>query len=303
MKGGLRTRYQALSAWRELQQQTRVADAQSTRNSGFTIVEVMIVLAVTGALFISAAVAISGRTNKTQFQQAINDVVTSLRQNINSTSIGYYPNTSNFTCKNSSNTMNIISGTNKQGTNNDCIFLGKATQFGVTGTDPEQYVTYPIAALRQDSAGDQVHDFNSAKAAAIYPSSAQSSAPDDSSADRLMYGLTVSKMYYNGNTANSIGAFAIISDVTTYSYSNSKLQSGSQQLMLVPITGSSLNDTKGNAVNKINAALQSPSAATSGIQICFDSGSTDQSGLVTIGGSGGQQLTVTLQIKNGKGCA
>ncbi len=301
MKGGLRTRYQALYAWRE-KQQHEAAGIEDAQRAGFTIVEVLIVLAITGLLFVSAAATISGRTNKTQFQQSINDIVTALRQNINSTAIGYYPNNGDFTCTNSSNTMVIKQIANKQGMNGDCIFLGKAVQFGVTGTDPQQYITYPIAALRVDSNGEEVHDITQAKPAAVYPSAAQPNAPNDSAIDKLMYGLTVSKMFYNNNPANTIGSFAVISDLSNYSYSNSQLQSGSQQMLLVPIATSVIGDSLPGAVGKINAKLPSSAAATSGVQICFDSGSTDQSGLVTIGGSGGQQLSVALSIKNGKGC-
>lgn len=301
MKGGLRTRYRT-ALRRGKQHQDSAAIDGVRKNGGFTVVEVMIVLAVTGLLFVSAATAISGRTNKTQFQQSINDIVSALQQNINSTAIGYYPNASNFKCTNNSGSMVITSGTNTAGTNSDCIFLGKAIQFGVTGTDPQQYVTYPIAALRVDTTGEEVHSITTANPAVIYPAAPQTNAPNDTQTDKLMYGLTVSKMFYNNNTGNTIGSFAVISDLSTYSYSDSKLQSGSQQLILVPISTTGLNDTVASTAGKINQKLAGSPTATSGVQICFDSGTTDQSGLVTVGGSGGQQLNVTLQIKSGKGC-
>jgi prepilin-type N-terminal cleavage/methylation domain-containing protein len=300
MKGGLRTRYQ--TALRRGKQHHDSAAVEDASRAGFTIVEVMIVLAITGLLFISAAVTMNGRTNKTQFQQSINDVASALRQNINSTAIGYYPNSDNFNCQNSSGALKITGGSNKQGMNNDCIFLGKVVQFGVTGTDPQQYATFPIAALRVDTNGEEVHDIAMANPTAIYPSPQQPNAPNDVSTDKLMYGLTVSKMIYNNSTTNTIGSFAVISDLSTYSYSDSKLQSGSQQLILVPIATSGLNSSIGSMASTINQKLATSVKATAGIQICFDSGTTDQSGLVTIGGSGGQQLNVSLAIKNGKGC-
>lgn len=289
MKGGLHARYRALS-WLGKKQHSRttVSVSDDQNHAGFTIVEVLVVLAVTGALFVSAAVAISGRTNKTQFQQSINDVVTMLSQSINSTSIGYYPNTSDFTCQNVSNVLVLKTGTNHQGTNNDCIFLGKATQFGVSSTDPQQVATFPIAALRTDSTGQDVHDLASADPTVI---------PNGESTDPLLYGLTVSKMYYNNDPTKQIGAFAIITDLSNYSYSNSFLQSGSQQMILVPILNTSLGATIPSTATAINANLKLSTAATSGVQICLDSGTTNQSGLVTIGGSGGQQLTVSVAIK------
>ena len=65
---------------------------------GFTIVETLIVLAVSGLLLISAIVMISGRTNKTQFTTAANDLKQSLEQVINEISSGYFPNANNFQC-------------------------------------------------------------------------------------------------------------------------------------------------------------------------------------------------------------
>jgi len=274
----------------------------ANKGAGFTIVEVMIVLAVTGALFISAAVAISGRTNRTQFQQSINQITDVIRQNINDVSVGYYPNSGNIRCTSDGNTMSITSGAVEQGTNSGCVILGRAMQFSPSPvTDPEQYVMYPIAGMQRDNDGDEITTLAGAKPAVIFPSSAQSAAPDGSDKSKLQYGLTVSKMYYGGNEANAIGAFALVSSLG--SYNGAQLQSGSQQISLVPVVGSSRNSTQTAAANAINSNLAtSPVAPTGGVSICFDSGTTNQSGLVTIGGSNSSQLSVTLSIKGNKGC-
>lgn len=277
----------------------------ANKGAGFTIVEVMIVLAVTGALFISAAVAISGRTNRTQFQQAINQITDVIRQNINDVSVGYYPNSGNLACSSDGTTITLkpnASGQNTQGTNSGCVLLGRAMQFSPSPTtDPEQYISYPIAGMQRDSDGDEITSLAAAKPAVIFPSGSQPNSPDGSDKSPLQYGLTVSKMYYGGNQANTIGAFALVSSLG--SYSGSQLQSGSQQISLVPIVGSSRNATQTSTANTINSNLAtSPAAPTGGVSICFDSGSTNQSGLVTIGGSNSSQLSVTLSIKGNKGC-
>lgn len=301
-KGGLRTRSRGISAFlRKMQHQSGTARLKNGKSTGFTIIEVMIVLAVTGALFISASVLIAGRTNKTQFQQAINDATAQIRQTLNEVSTGYYANLGNFQCQNISNALSITSGSAKQGSNSGCVFLGKVMQFGVKNTDPQQYTTFAVAGLQKDASNNEVTTYTDAKPAVIYPSTAQPNAPNSATSGKLLYGLSVSKMYYNGNQANSIGSVAFLT--TLGSYAGTDLQSGANKITVVPVTGTALNDTPANAANTINSNLVSSSAIslTNGVQICFDSAGTNQSGLVTIAGNG-QQFSVTLSIKGNKGC-
>jgi len=301
-KGGQRTRSRGFSAaLRNMQYQNGIARLRQGRSSGFTIVEVLIVLAVTGLLFVSAATLISGRTNKTQFQQAINDATAQIRQTLNEVSTGYYANLGNFKCQNISNALSITSGSATQGSNSGCVFLGKVMQFGVKNTDPQQYTTFAVAGLQKDASNNEVTTYTDAKPAVIYPSTAQPNAPNSATTGKLLYGLNVSKMYYNGNQANNIGAVAFLT--TLGSYTGTDLQSGANKITVVPVTGTALNDTPANAANTINSNLVSSSAIslTNGVQICFDSAGTNQSGLVTIAGNG-QQFSVTLSIKGNKGC-
>lgn len=301
-KGGLCTRSRGSAIMRKIHAyQNGDAHLKSGKSRGFTVVEVLIVLAVTGLLFVSAAALISGRTNKTQFQQAINDTTAQIRQTLNEVSTGYYANLGNFKCQNISNAMSITSGSAEQGSNSGCVFLGKVMQFGVKDTDPQQYTTFAVAGLQKDAAGNEVTTYTDAKPAVIYPSTAQPNSPNSATTGKLLYGLTVSKMYYNGNTANNVGAVAFLT--TLGSYAGTDLQSGAQKITVVPVTGTALNDTPANAANTINSNLVSSSAIslTNGVQICFDSAGTNQSGLVTIAGNG-QQFSVTLSIKGNKGC-
>lgn len=302
MKGGLGTRYRLSLSKRTGAHHTDGAPAQDTSKQGFTIVEVMIVLAVTGGLFLAAAIAISGRTNKTQFQQSINQITDVIRQNINEVSVGYYPNAGNIRCTSTGSTLTLTSGSVEQGTNSGCVFLGKAMQFSPSpAEDPEKYISYSIAGMQRDSTGDEITSLAAARPTVIFPSSSQANAPDAAQRSSLQYGLTVSKMYYGGNEANAIGAFALVSSLG--SYNGGQLQSGSQQISLVPITGSTRNSSLTTMANTINSNLaSSPVAPTGGVSICFDSGGTNESGLVTIGGGNSSQLSVTLTIKGNKGC-
>lgn len=307
MKGGLRTRYRASTEMRAKKYfQFRSASDGDSQNLGFTIVEVMIVLAVTGALFVSAAVLISGRTAKTQFEQSINQMTGQIRQQINDVASGYYPNRDNFACaKNAAgNGVAITAGTNAQGTNADCIFLGKALHFGATNADIQRYTIFPVAGLRTTSTGDEVTSIAAANPNVIYPAAPNTNAPNGTDTTPLQYGLKVSKMYYNGNQSLTTGVVAFLTSLGQYN--GTELVSGSSQVSMLPILNTTIGEDTGTTAAKINSNIVSSANAfatpAQSVSICFDSGTTEQSGLVEIGGGNGRQLSVTLTIKGNKGC-
>ncbi|MGI0135266.1 MAG: type II secretion system protein, partial [Candidatus Micrarchaeaceae archaeon] len=95
-----------------------VGRAQYAR-SGFTIVETMIVLAITGALFIAIASTLAGRQNSAEFNHAIQTVQAQIQQTVNQVSAGFYPSNSNFTCSASGSAVIFNSGAVGQGSNQD----------------------------------------------------------------------------------------------------------------------------------------------------------------------------------------
>src|SRR5688572_13139275 len=98
----------------------------ASRQGGFTVIEVIIVLAISGALFVSAAIMISGRQNQTAFDQSVQQIHSQIQQALNEVSAGYYPNNTDFQCTAlvSGSPPTISSGSASQGTNSGCIFLG-----------------------------------------------------------------------------------------------------------------------------------------------------------------------------------
>jgi prepilin-type N-terminal cleavage/methylation domain-containing protein len=275
-------------------------------SSGFTIVEVMIVLAVTGLLFLSAAALISGRTDQTEFDQSIRAVQQQIQQTINEVSAGDYPNDTNYTCVDNNNSLSFATGGQGQGTNQNCIFLGTAMQFGV-GPNGDSETTYTLAGLRQ-SGGDEVTDLAQAIPAIVAPN-----GNPDAQTLPLDYGLHTygTSMNYsiNGGGLTPIGAVAFVYSLASYGQANT-INSGSQHVNVVPIRGSQLGDP--SPVTTIDGALPTLDAldASSGtaVTICFASATTSQYGLITIGGntnSNNGQLGVTLSIidkTNGSTC-
>jgi hypothetical protein len=121
----------------------------------------------------------------------------------------------------------------------------------------------------------------------------------------LQNGLTVAvpavpadAMWYNNGASDiNIGAVAFVPSFAKYTGAN--VDSGSQQVSVVAIPGTAVNSTLPVAADAINAGIAGGIVnPTNGVSICFDSGGTNQSGLITIGG-GGHPLAVTLQIMQG----
>lgn len=113
---------------------------------GYTIVEVLMVLAASGLILIIAIDAIEGKVNKTEFKTAISDIKTQIQLTMNEVPNGVYQpiNNSGTYCDITTNAAlpapykrpvqfyNIPAGTTvSQGQNYGCIFIGKIMQFDV----------------------------------------------------------------------------------------------------------------------------------------------------------------------------
>jgi type II secretory pathway pseudopilin PulG len=271
--------------------------------AGYTIVEVIIVMAITAALLISALALISGQQQRTEFSQSINDINSQIQDVMNDVSTGYYANTGNFTC----DATGLHSGTNNQGTNKDCIFIGRAMQFGVGG-NKSAFDIYNIIGQRQITSGGttkEVQSFAETQPLAIALPNVPSGA-DATDRRTLNSGLTANKMYYldANNVSHFVSAVAFMTSFANYSGGN--LVSGAQTVSLVPIDGTDLatNNAESNTVSGITTFKSTTFTQgnninpASGVVICFQSGGTNQYGQITIGGNG-RQLTTDLIINAG----
>jgi type II secretory pathway pseudopilin PulG len=269
--------------------------------NGFTISETLIVVAITGVMFSAIVFTLSGRQNRTEFTQSIQEVQSQIEQVIHDVGVGYYPNANNFQCSASLSGPVFGVGSTEQGANKGCVFLGKAIQFGVPSTKNgiEDFKIYSIAGLQRTAAGDEVTDYASAKPKVVAPPSTPAGV-DTTETKYLLYGLTTKEITY-GSPASQVGAIAFVNSLA--SYEGSAIQSGAQQVRIVPIMTSALGQTQNQAITAINGQFTSSIVdPADGIRLCFVSGGTDQSGLITIGGTS-RQLAVTLTIKGNKTCS
>lgn len=280
---------------------------------GFTIIETLIVLAVSGLLLLSAMLLVVGQQNKVQFTQSIQEIQSAIQQTMAEVGSGYYSNPGDLRCEGTNGNLRITSGGREQGSNTGCIFIGKAMQFGVRDTDPQNYVVHSIAGLQDAGANiNGQRPLADADPTVLAPGQTTNNTgtfPNASRMGRLLYGLqAVSMTYTKDGVRRPIGAVAFVSGLGNYQ--DSELLAGNQQVMLVPVGDSDhgtvpLSTITEQVVDDINNNLadpdKSPINPNGGVQICFASAGTEQSGLVTLG-SNGRSLTVKLDIKSTKDC-
>ena len=127
---------------------------------GYTIVEVLIVLAVSGLLFVMAANFISGRQGKTAFNQGVNEMTSRLQGMVNDVSDGNYSDLPASCAFNGTNTVTNSGGAGPpHGENPQCVFLGKLIHF--TGKIPTHtYEILSVAGGRLDTAGKPIVNLN-----------------------------------------------------------------------------------------------------------------------------------------------
>lgn len=311
---------------------------------GFTIVEVMIVLAVSGLLLISAIVLINGRQAKTEFTTGINDELSQIQQIITDTTDGYYPNNGDISCTGNPGVGVVLkSAATKQGTNSGCIYLGSAIQFGLGSTSPNSSTlgVLPIVGNAYQIVGGvktPVLTVSGSVPRALYPANgtaAESGVPTDAvEQDYMENGLQIA----NGNNACGLGAGStaavcylpekiggswtatgmaafVVGDNTgniaaPAAGSGSYLQSGTPQISLYAVAGSSDDKAFMTASSNVHAFSSFPSQGldpAKEVLVCVsDYGGGGGSGLFTIGGSstatsnGG--LGVTVQMKGDSTC-
>ncbi len=114
---------------------------------GYTIVEVMFVLAASSMMFVIAGTFINGKQSKTSFTSGVNELASRIQDTINQVTDGQYSDIK-VNCQRTGSTINFPAGTpNDVGTNSDCFFFGKVMHFSVDG-QKDKYDVISMAGRR-----------------------------------------------------------------------------------------------------------------------------------------------------------
>lgn len=257
---------------------------------GYTVAEVMIVLAVTSALFIAVASTISGQQARSEFAQAVRETDSKIQDIMNDVGTGYYADPSSLQCSASSGGPVMTSGTYNKGTNADCIYVGRVIQFAPSGSNGESLDVINVAGLRLDfTKKTEVINLTEAKPVAI-------SEPVENF--KLQAGAKlISARYDNGAGPVGFGSLGIFSDFTSYNGTN--LQSGARNINVIPVSTTTLGQTFADTALAIkNNSATSVMNPAKGVVLCIQSAGSNQHALINVGGLG-RKITTNTTVQDG----
>lgn len=287
--------------------------AERGRGAGYTILETLIFLAVTAAMFASAMAFISGRQNRTEFASAVRDFETSINDIANDVSNGYYANITDggqrLYCyvngAGGGSASIVIEGrsTDAQGANQGCIFIGKALQFRSSATDGNERYTAISLVGKQYKNGSPTYgdaeNYADSGVKAIADAGPSDSTPDATNSLRIGGGATVGCVLYinaavpstyscaTPNGMTRVDTVAFMTKFTASSFEEENRTGSTAVNLLVPSSGlaNGSNRSLETVVNEVNGFNDTtPSNPSGGVHICLQSGGTNQHAWVVLGG-------------------
>ncbi|MDB5163797.1 MAG: hypothetical protein JWS12_415 [Candidatus Saccharibacteria bacterium] len=271
---------------------------------GYTVVETMIFLAITGVLFAAAFSFIANKQVSAEFNRATRDFQSQLQDVTNDVATGFYPGAGDFTCtQNGINpTFNNVAPANPTGV---CIFTGKILHFE---KGANSFNIYSTVGLKQQL-GIDVTKLEDARIRVVAKEPTYSPiAKDITTSGNLGFGLNVTKVYYSySGTDTDISAIGLFSTFTPTDPTSGDALSGATVTQVKPITSPAIGalaaialtdhpgfaglvDAPNSGPPPINSGLASPDK----VVICTHGGNGKPAAFVI--GNGGGGTTVEMHI-------
>lgn len=260
--------------------------------AGFSILEVLIFIAVSSLMFISAIAVIGGRQRQVQFAQGTREFDAKLRDIINDVTTGYYPSNETVSCEvGVDGEVNIQSGTDQKiGENSVCIYVGKVIQFQPDG-DESMIRIYSMAGRRfSDSESSIVTTIDQAnpKAVALPGVVTFTKTSQD---HLLLYGLKVTRVFrpISSSVFTDYGAVAIMSNFGGSSVSEA------QSVEIGGIVGSEMGSNEDSALSTINQLTDLSSQSGS---VGYMEKNTEEGVVICLESSDGRKSSLSFGVKN-----
>lgn len=211
----------------------------SVSNSGYTILETLIVMGITTAMFLIVASAFGGRQQQVEFAQAVRNFDSKLEDIKNDVATGYFPKNETARCRVvGNNPINRrpdyqTGGTIPDlGTNEECVSIGKVIQISpdisALGNSNEngQYIkVYNVSGLRTLSNGENPLNLIDARP----------TADPNPELILLEWGMKVTRVISSESTSvNDRGAIAIFSSLNRSSAIASSTSNEALQVNIIP---------------------------------------------------------------------
>lgn len=264
---------------------------------GYTIVEVIIVLAISGMMFLIAANFINGKQEHTAFVQGTNDMVNQLQNIVNDVTDGHYSDIPIY-CQGTSAAVTFPSGTPpSQGSNQSCVFWGKMMSF-YGAAQPTQYQLFSLAASRSLTGG--LPAGGTGAVSAIPGLTINGTIPQSLYIPNTSTGKVKVVRATGGTvTSYSIGFTQGLGATTTLSDGSTTYQSGTQDVGLVydsalsaPATNYVTPNTENSSGSKVKGTFIRPAKSAT---ICLSDGT--RYARIFIGGTSNNsnQLSISAQ--------
>lgn len=275
----------------------------TAKSGGFTVVETLIFLAVSMAMFVSATVLISGRQGKIQFNNAVRDFESNLIDMANDVANGYYQSNNDITCTVLGGAPNPQPATKDLGTNQDCIFIGRVVM--PDKINPESFNTYSLAGLRTvagaAAVGAEKRTNDVATLAQAMPRLIHN-VPSAIDNKDIGYGTTIQCIEVDTGgglptcASASKTALAFLTNIRggiAETESSNKSGAGIHAVLYAYSPADYQTSDLKDAV-----AIASYGTTAKSAVICLKSGTTNQYAQIKIGADSSSSLTITSEIRN-----
>jgi prepilin-type N-terminal cleavage/methylation domain-containing protein len=270
--------------------------------AGFTIIEVMVVLAVTGFMFLAALEATNGQISQATFTSGLSQLASQIQDGADQVENGSYSNVPLATCvpPGIGSTMGVQvsfpNGSAGQGSNSHCVFAGTLFQFVPAGSSGD-YEQLSLAASRTCPNGaplvlycyDEPTPFGGTGIGPIEPNpnlTVQNSVPDNLTIQVMGYTDTISGHHYL-LTTHTTGTNVLFGFVQNFGLGLG--QSGSQGSPYIVYYSASSSLSPASADNAVNGANLAQAS-----EVCIGLSDGQQYAEIDIGASGTDQLSVSV---------
>lgn len=252
---------------------------------GYTIVEVLIVMAVSGSMFVLAANFINGRQARTSFQQGTNELASRMQGMISDVIDGHYSDIP-FNCQQSGLGPLIFPPGSPSPGASDCVFMGKLLHFQPNAS---RYEVLSLAGAREKALGGGiVTNLSDAQLTLIGALRAEEIIPQSLTIRRV--NITDQDGTFYGNTRWSIGFMQGLGvpDATGASYS-----SGAPTVAMIYSQGVDASTGIPTPIGQVNNRI----AYASRVSLCLTDGvGGTRFSRLSIGANNNSQIDVQTRI-------
>ena len=255
------------------------------REGGYTIVEVLIVLTVSSALFSMVAFSFSGKQAKNESTQSARDLESLIQSTVNNVFNANYP--SGLRCQLTGlggSPVVSVDATVKPGSTRGCIFIGKIISFRQRSAQ----VASVIGRQFQGSTTADIENIAQSMARVVTVAGVETYS--------YPYSMTVSKVETAGVTPTQFGSLAFIYELGGAASSNNPL-SGSRTVNVYRAGGTVATPQSLGSVTQDSFVL-----ASEGVRICLVAGNGEVNELLVGGNNNANDTFINMNVGATNAC-